>query len=151
MMQVKDVLVYFSESTESRKYLIIDDLLDMEVPEAQRVARILMGAEDSDLLTEVYPGSVPDAMGAKHTLTICLRKFPKGGINLVIGWVRALELMMNGGWGVALTQPGIFQAETSEGLLNQFVLSPINRIENNKIVAGLNGLEGDVLVFEIII
>lgn len=67
----------------------------------------MMGISESskDLLAPVFPGSVPDKMGARHTMFLSLKNVPKGGFGKggiygVTNWVEeVLNAAMPEGWG----------------------------------------------------
>lgn len=126
-------VVQIRDGDEVREALFIADLVDGG-EHVSEIARILSGNDprSSGLLRDVFPGSVPEGMGAKQTMLLALLEVPKGGFGVggiygVTNWVlNVLGPAMPCGLTSAVTQPALFDKELPSGEhVYMVVISPM--------------------------
>ncbi len=125
---------------------VIYEELPQTINELRELAGILAGHDprSAELLTPVFPGSVPACMGAKHTMFLVTRRVPEGGFGVggiygVSNWVRDfLSPAMPDGLGAALSQPALFDTQKEEGgdWYYMVVISPMPEHDPREIFLG---------------
>ena len=108
----------------SEKWAALFENLPLSDSDLRELVELLMGRHEfsGDVLRDVYPGSIPDTMGAEKLIYLIFENLNKpdedhpGGVYLAGEWViDSLDPAMPEDWGAAMSQPMMFPLVADDG------------------------------------